>query len=196
MIFNLINVCIHKLFRKTTDFFLNYKYLLLRKYYRKKCLDVGAGTGRFSKYLLDMGHKVKSLDIVDKSEFPELNLTLFNGKKIPFDDQAFDTSTLMFVLHHTNYQDELIKECKRVTSKYIIIGEDVMKCGVDRVLGNIHLGTSPWSKSKNGFKTKAEWLSFFKNHGLRLVKSVAIPRSIYPIYPVYREIFVLQPINE
>ncbi|MFK7951627.1 MAG: class I SAM-dependent methyltransferase [Ekhidna sp.] len=192
MLFNLIIVCLHKFFGKTTDFFLNYKYLFLRKYYQKRCLDIGSGTGRFAKYLLDMGHKVNMLDVIDKSEFSELGLTLFDGKNIPFDDQSFETSTVMFVLHHTDDQDELIEECKRVTSKYIIIGEDVIQHNFDKVLGNIHLGTSPWSKSKNGFRTREGWLGFFERHKLQLVKSVSIPRSIYPIYPVFREIFVLK----
>lgn len=192
MIFNFIIVCLHKFFGKTTDFFLNYKYLFLRKYYRKKCLDIGSGTGRFAKYLLDMGHQVKALDIVDKSEFAELGLTLFDGKTIPFEDHAFETSTVMFVLHHTDNQDQLIEECKRVTTKYIIIGEDVIQNDLDKVLGNIHLGTSPWSKSKNGFRTKDEWMAFFQKHQLSLINSISIPRSVYPIYPVFREIFVLK----
>ena len=71
-------------------------------------------------------------------------------------------------------------------------GEDVIQNDLDKVLGNIHLGTSPWSKSKNGFRTREGWLSFFKRHKLQLVNSISIPRATYPIYPVFREIFVLK----
>ena len=101
----------------------------------------------------------------------------------------------MFVLHHTDHAKELLKECVRVTSKRIIIGEDIMVNCLDRVLGNIHLGTSPWSKSKNGFKSDCSWRELFRSYNLRITETISIPKSIYPVYPVTRKIYVLEPIK-
>ncbi|MEQ9402705.1 MAG: class I SAM-dependent methyltransferase [Cyclobacteriaceae bacterium] len=192
IILKIFRILLSKIRNQKTDFFLRYKYFEICKNYGRKCLDIGAGSGRFAKFLLKRGHGIKAIDVVDKSEHPELNLKVFNGKSIPFMDKEFDTSILMFVLHHTDHAAELLKECVRVTSNKIIIGEDIISCGVDRMLGNIHLGTSPWSKSSNGFKTDRAWIQLFSSYNLRLIDSVEIPRGIYPVYPVIRKIYVLE----
>ena len=192
IIIKIFRILFSKIRDQKTDFFLRYKYFEICKNYGRKCLDIGAGTGRFAKFLLNRGHRIKAIDVVNKSEHPELNLRVFNGKSIPFRNKEFDTSILMFVLHHTDHAVELLKECVRVTSRRIIIGEDIMQCGVDHMLGNIHLGTSPWSKSSNGFKTDRAWIQLFSRLNLRLIDSVEIPREIYPVYPVIRKIYVLE----
>lgn len=191
-IWNLLVVLSHKIAGPKTDFFLSYKYHDLKKYYGENCLDVGAGTSRFSKFVSENGHKIQPIDIVDKCEFDELNLQLFDGENISFDDNAFDTTLLMFVLHHTDVQDALIEECKRVTKGYILIAEDVIRNRFDKIMGNIHLGTSPWSKSENGFRTDAEWIRFFQLKKLAVIDSLVISRSVYPVYPVSRKIYVLK----
>ena len=185
-------ILFNKLRKKKIDFFLHYKYSQIREYYGRKCLDIGSGTGRFSKFLKQMGHRVRSIDVVDKSEFKDLRTTVFDGKFIPFGNKVFETSILMFVLHHTDHAIELLKECIRVTSKRIIIGEDIMITECDRIYGNVHLGTSPWSKSRNGFKTDIGWRSLFTKLNLKIVETVEIPRSVYPVYPVLRKIYVLE----
>ncbi len=186
-----LRIILNKLRKQKIDFFLPYKYSKIKEYYGKYCLDIGSGTGRFSKYLKKMGHRVRSIDVVDKSEV-DLKTTVFDGKFIPFGNKMFDTSILMFVLHHTDNVKELLKECVRVTKKRIIIGEDVMECFVDRILGNIHLGTSPWSRSKNGFNTDEGWQLLFCQNNLKLLETITISRCEYPVYPVQRKIYVLE----
>ena len=190
-IYNLFVVIISKLKGEKKDFFLDYKYDAIKEYHGSRCLDVGAGTGRFANYLHQNGHHVQLIDIVDMCEFPDLDFASFNGKEIGFEDNSFDTILLMFVLHHTDYQDQLIEECRRVTSRYIIIAEDVIQNKFDLLMGNIHLGTSPWSRSKNGFRTDQEWNEFFASKNLTVVDEVTIARNIYPVYPVFRKIYVL-----
>lgn len=191
-IYRILNILWNKLRKRKVDFFLQSKYLKIKDYYGKYCLDIGSGTGRFSKFLKRMGHRVRSIDVVDKSEFADLRTTLFDGKFIPFGNKMFDTSILMFVLHHTDNVKDLLKECIRVTKKRIIIGEDVMVCCMDRMLGNIHLGTSPWSRSKNGFNTDEGWQLLFCQNNLKLLETITISRCEYPVYPVERKIYVLE----
>lgn len=194
-IIRILQILLNKLKKRKIDFFIKYKYFQIKRFYGRKCLDIGAGTGRFSKFLKSMGHQVNAIDVVDKSEHPELGLTVFNGKNIPYQDKQFDTSIMMFVLHHTDHVRRLLQECIRVTTKRIIIGEDIMICDIDKVFGNIHLGTSPWSKSLNGFKSDQGWRELFAQLKLKLVKTVCIPRNVYPVYPVVRKIYVLEVAN-
>jgi len=194
-IFKILQILINKIRNQKIDFLLCYKYFKIQRSYGKKCLDIGSGSGRFAKFLWSKGHNVNAIDVVNKSEHPEIDLTIFDGKSIPFKDKEFETSILMFVLHHTDYTKELLKECIRVTSKRIIIGEDIMVNTLDRILGNIHLGTSPWSKSRNGFKTDKGWQRLFVKNNLKLVKTVTISRCAYPVYPVQRKIYVLESVN-
>ncbi|MEP1094374.1 MAG: class I SAM-dependent methyltransferase [Cyclobacteriaceae bacterium] len=188
----IILILLNKIRKQKTDFFLSYKYSKIRENYGTKCLDIGSGTGRFAKFLLSRGHEVKAIDVVDKSEHPDLGMKIYDGKSIPFGNKQFDTSVLMFVLHHTDHVRELLKECIRVTQKTIVIGEDIMMNRIDRVLGNIHLGTSPWSKSTKGFRTDRSWQKLFSFYNLKVVRTVMIPRCTYPVYPVIRKIYVLE----
>lgn len=195
--FKFLKIIKFKLIGKRRDFFLRYKYKMLRKYYGKKCLDVGCGIGMYSEYLSKKKHKVYSIDIVEHEQIlTSHNFKLFNGVNVPYENKLFDTSVLMFVLHHTNTQQELIADCIRVTKKYIIIGEDVIQNQTDKIMGNIHLNSSPWSKGSDSFKTNAGWLAFFESNNLKLVHAITIPRAIYPVYPVTRKIYVLKILKE
>lgn len=172
------------------DYFLYHKYELIQQYYGSACLDVGSGNGDFSKFLRNRNHQVTSIDVVDQSRH---NPTyLFNGKDVPFDDDSFDTSLLMFVLHHTDFQQELLKDLIRVTKDHIIIAEDIICNGFDRMLGAIHLNSSPWVKGNDSFKTHDGWLAVFKDLELEVVNTVNITRWTYPVYPVVRNIYILK----
>lgn len=188
---NLSSVLSNKIKGNELDYFLKFKYDLLKKFYGTSCLDIGAGTGRFSKYLKNQGHHVIPVDVVDKSKV-DLGFKIYDGKTLPLQDKYVDTSILMFVLHHAQNQLELLNEAIRVTKKYIIIGEDVMENVVDKILGGIHLNTSPWSKAVNSFHTEKDWINIFCLMKLKLVHVVRIPKYIYPVYPVSRSIYVLE----
>jgi len=188
---NFFFVLFNKLFRKKFDHFVSYKYELIKEYYGKNCLDIGAGYGHFSQYLNTQEINVIAVDVINKFQY-NLNFHLFDGKNLSLEDEEVNTSIIMFVLHHTNDQIELLKEASRVTKDYIIIGEDIMSTAFDRVLGNIHLNTSPWAKSNNLFHSTEKWIKIFNSLNLEIVRTIEIPRSTYPIYPVNRNIFVLK----
>lgn len=188
---NLTSVFCHKFHGINSDYFLRFKYKHLKGFYGKSCLDIGAGTGRFSRYLKRKGHEVIPVDVVDKST-ANINIQKFDGTHLPVLDKTVDTSIFMFVLHHAGSQLDLLKDAIRVTRKYIIIGEDVMENMFDKVMGSIHLNTSPWSKAVDSFHTEKDWINIFCSLKLKLVQVVRIPRGVYPVYPVSRTIYVLE----
>src|SRR5579872_7356156 len=65
-----------------------------------KVVDVGAGKCWVGRLLNESGAvEVTSVDVVDHNTSGE-TLRLYDGKKLPFEDGAFDVSLLIFVLHH------------------------------------------------------------------------------------------------
>ena len=191
MLNRFISILGDKVLRKKKDYFLDAKYTHIRKYYGDTVLDVGAGNGDFSQFLGSKSHRVKVIDVTNQCSHATLDFTLFDGQSIPLADKSTATSICFFVLHHTNSQEELVSEMKRVTTGHIIIAEDIINNKFDTLLGKIHLNTAPWTKGDNSFRTNQGWLTLFKKLDLRLVETQTINRSDYPVYPVQRIIYVL-----
>lgn len=87
-------------------------------------LDIGAGPCSVCLLLKKRGFNPVALDIKDLSMVSEIKPEIFDGKNIPFGDKSFDTALILTVLHHTENQEEIIREAQR-TAKKIIIIEDV-----------------------------------------------------------------------
>lgn len=176
---------------KKKDHFLHAKYEAVSRYYGSRVLDFGAGAGDFSLFLSSRGHDVKALDVVHAFKHARIDFKVFDGRTIPCADNQFETSVAFFVLHHLDNQEELLRELKRVTSGFVIIGEDLVENGFDRLLGNIHLNTAPWSRGTDSFRDNPGWLRLFEKLGFTVATQVDIPRSEYPVYPVKRAVYVL-----
>lgn len=93
------------------------KFIFLAKSLPKdidSVLDIGS-SGNFFKTLYP---KVKGIDL----ENSDINLDLNSIKKLPLKDNSFDLVVVSHVLEHLCYPDEFIKEIKRVSKKYILVG--------------------------------------------------------------------------
>jgi len=81
----------------------------------KKVLDVGFGNGIMAREFIRAGALVYGLeteeDLVKMSDNP--NLYLYDGKKFPFDSDAFDYVYSTSVLEHMFYPEEVIGEIGR-----------------------------------------------------------------------------------
>ena len=86
-----------------------------------KILDIAAGTGSSSRPLVDKGAEVTALDfsngMIEQGRKQNKNINFVQGDalKLPFEDGAFDVTTISFGLRNTANTDKALKEALRVT---------------------------------------------------------------------------------
>jgi demethylmenaquinone methyltransferase/2-methoxy-6-polyprenyl-1,4-benzoquinol methylase len=87
-----------------------------------KILDIAAGTGSSSRPLVDKGAEVTALDfsqgMIEQGRKQNKNINFVQGDalKLPFEDNAFDVTTISFGLRNTSNTDKALKEALRVTN--------------------------------------------------------------------------------
>ncbi len=96
-----------------------------------RVLDIGAGACDVTALFLRNGFHVTPLDVKNLSCVDELEPVLFDGARIPFDDDAYDTALLLNVLHHTADPDATLREARRVARR-IVIHEDIYRSRLQR----------------------------------------------------------------
>ena len=144
----------------------------------EKILDVGAGGGWIAKEIQKRKKaKVALLDVVDFNQ-SDLELILYDGKKMPFPENSFDVVLLIFVLHHVKNPLMVLKEARRITKNKIIIFEDTYFSFFDKIflifwdiLTNLPaLIIKPFKeKMPFGFKRVFEWKKTFKKLKTKLI---------------------------
>ncbi|MGC9310001.1 MAG: class I SAM-dependent methyltransferase, partial [Candidatus Nanoarchaeia archaeon] len=77
-------------------------------------LDIGSRGNMFNKK-----YKTTTLDVVEDADVKQ---DLNKNQKLPFKDNSFDIVIMNQILEHLVNCDELIKEAKRVSKKYIFVG--------------------------------------------------------------------------
>lgn len=160
-------------------------------------LDVGAGGGKLAQVLLDeKGVAVELIDVVDHN-VTSLPLTLYDGRKLPYADDSFDTCLLVFVLHHADDVARLLSEVRRVARRQVIVVEDTPKNALERFawqkwdyfLNHAHHEDIAVAHTA---RSAAAWQSIFANHGLKVVRQHAF-RTLFPVLASYRHTaFILE----
>lgn len=104
----------------------------------KKVLDLGCGTGIYSKILKKEGAKVKGIDISEKEievarrENPYIEFKIGNAEKLPYQDEEFDIVLAALVMEYFNSWNKVLREIRRILKKKGIfvfsIGNPITNC--------------------------------------------------------------------
>jgi SAM-dependent methyltransferase len=91
----------------------------------KLVLDLGVGTGRFAKPLLDRGFRIVGVDISRlmmkrAREKGVVDLMVAEAHNLPFIDRAFDSTVIVHFLHLVSDWRMVVREIGRVTRKTIV----------------------------------------------------------------------------
>ena len=157
-----------KLIKKRTEKIVNILDSFIDK--KRKILDIGAGGGWIAKEIKRRKEAdITLLDVIDINQ-TDLKLTLYKGEKIPFSSNSFDSSLLIFTLHHCFSPLKVLKEAKRVTKGRIIIIEDIPYSFLNRiflyswdVIANLlSLVRLPGENMYFNFKEISEWQDIFE----------------------------------
>ncbi|NMB56522.1 class I SAM-dependent methyltransferase [Candidatus Beckwithbacteria bacterium] len=135
-----------------------------------KILDIGAGTCSLCEDLEKKDYQVFPLDVQNLSLIDHINPLIYNGDKIPYENDEFNKALILTVLHHTKDPEKIIKEAKRVAKEIIII-EDVYSNPLHQYITyffdsllNFEFFNHPHSNKNN-----REWQETFEKLGLKLL---------------------------
>lgn len=150
----------------------------------KKLLDFGCGDMAISQYLRDNSNRkisITGIDVIDYN-MTDMKFMKYDGKKIPFKNESFDTVIAIAALHHCKNPSSMLKECVRVARRKIILFEDIYNNRLEEFftksvdyIGN-HLETSGVNIPFNFLSVK-EWKAEFARNDLKL-KSM---KRVYPL---------------
>jgi SAM-dependent methyltransferase len=94
-----------------------------------RILDFGCGLGHVG-FLISEQTK-RGMEYLDVRKYPfacpGVEIKVFNRKEIPYPDKTFDTSLIIFVLHHVPKPLESLREIIRVSNREIVICEDLVR---------------------------------------------------------------------
>ena len=113
-----------------------------------------------------------AVDVRDRSLTEEVNPSIYDGTKLPYEDDYFDAALILTVLHHTDDPRNILLEAKRVAREIIII-EDIylnifqkyLTFMVDSIL-NLEIFGHPHNN-----KNDHEWKKLFRKLNLNLKDS-------------------------
>ncbi len=148
-----------------------------------RMLDVGCGDGAVSQAILRLRPDlhIEGIDVLPRGT-PEIKVSAYDGKNVPFPDQSFDAVMLVDVLHHAADPVQLLREAARVAVKCVVIKDHIAEGWLasatlrfmDRV-GNARHGVAlPYN-----YWRRTQWQKEFERVGL----SPVIWKDSLRLYP-------------
>jgi len=89
-----------------------------------RLLEVGCGTGHWSRYFSDKGFDVTGVDIsaemtkiATQKHIPKSRFEIADGRNLPFEDESFDAAAAITVLEFATEPEKIISEMVRCVKK-------------------------------------------------------------------------------
>jgi ubiquinone/menaquinone biosynthesis C-methylase UbiE len=152
-----------------------------------KLLEVGCGTGHWSRYFSDKGFEVTGVDvsremieIANQKHIPNSRFEIADGQNLPFADESFDVAAAITALEFTSDPTKIISEmarCVKKSSGILIIGALNILSGYNqkrkKISGNVYSAANLFSPQQirdllsryglprtqtTGFIPEKEWL--------------------------------------
>ena len=103
---------------------------LIKNIPRTKMVELGCGTGHWTKFFSDAGYNVTGIDtsraMLDHAVKKDIKAEFFNGdaENLPFTIESIDVVAAMTMLEFVNNQDKVLKEIKRILKPegWLILG--------------------------------------------------------------------------
>ncbi len=91
-------------------------------------LDVGCGDGKLALSITQQRPdvRIEGVDVLVRKQ-TWVPVQAFDGTRLPYDDHSFEAVMFVDVLHHTPDPTVLLREAVRVTRRWIIIKDHLLK---------------------------------------------------------------------
>lgn len=131
--------------------------------------------------LIQKKFRVTLLDVVDISMIPNHAATIYDGKRIPFDDDVFDVALLITVLHHIADPDATLREAKRVARRIIVLEDLVENIREARATFFADSWMNwQWFDHPHSNRSDAEWRRAFSQLDLRMIHAEQSMHTFFP----------------
>ena len=131
-------------------------------------LDIGCGSGEIGSDLIAAGHRVVGAETLLRDDCA-IDVVSFDGRTLPFDDDAFEWAVIVDVLHHAADPTRVVAEAKRVTQRGVVIKDHYAENGWQRgVLGVMDwVGNRQFGVGRDGaYLSRADWSALWADVGL------------------------------
>ena len=155
-----------------------------------RVLDVGCGDGFVDKLIMERRPdvQIEGCDVV-AWEGAHIPVSMYDGDRLPYDDNAFDAVMLIDVIHHAEDMDRLMQDVVRVAAHHIVIKDHladrrfsvpILKWMDD--VGNRRHGVNlPYC-----YLTTPQWQELLSRHGIESEEWITNMR----LYPLWAEPFL------
>ncbi len=145
--------------------------------------DIGCGDGRLGALIQELAPRVKvtGYEVLQRGE-THIPVTVFDGQRIPAEDNSVDAALLSDVLHHTDDPLILLREAARVARRAVIIKDH----RTSRPLAKPVLRFMDWIGNRPhgvalpyNYWAETQWRSAWNDLGLR-VEQFETDLGLYP----------------
>ncbi|MGH7319196.1 MAG: class I SAM-dependent methyltransferase [Candidatus Rokuibacteriota bacterium] len=142
----------------------------------RRILDLGAGEGYVADALRADDLFVCGVDVglFQRASVP---CVTYDGSRLPFADDTFDTTLILLTLHHCARAEVVLDEARRVTRRRLIVTESVYRNRRDRFW--LDLLDARINRFRHGggmntpgaFRTREAWRRLFESRGLKTIET-------------------------